>query len=92
MTARPESDFATIVEMRDALTVLIDRGLGALPVQILVAPDSTMQALARNLDPTFHGKPAIMIDLSRPKDGRLPVSIISADRLGGANPNSVTTQ
>lgn len=87
-----EKDFSTIVEMRDALTALVERGLGELPIQILVVPDSTIQALARILEPAYQGKPALMIELTTSIDGRLPVCVISADRLGGKPLNSVATQ
>lgn len=91
---RPESDFPTISDLREALTSLIERGLGDLAVQILVAPDSTMQAVARNLDPSHdhQGKPALMIDLTGGKGGRLPVALISTERLNGRPGMSTVTQ
>ena len=42
---RPESDFPTIKHLRDRLTDLIENGLGDLPVQILVVPNSTIEAV-----------------------------------------------
>ena len=89
MTAKSENLFPTIHDLREALSSLIDRGLGDLAVQIVVAPDSTIQSLARAFDPGYRGKPALMIDLTRGTDGRLPVAIISADRLG--DKSGVTT-
>jgi hypothetical protein len=44
---RPESDFPTIKHLRDRLTDVIENGLGDLPVQILVVPNSTIEAVAR---------------------------------------------
>lgn len=77
-----EQNFPTIRDLRDRLSNLIDRGFGALPVQIVVAPDSSIQALADAEGP--HGKPAIMIEF--PIEGRLfGISFISTDRLGGGN-------
>jgi len=75
-----ENTFPTIADLHRQLTELIAAGFGALPVQILVAPDSTIQALARHAGAADDAKPAIM--LSYGGDLRLPVSIISADRLG----------
>lgn len=87
----PENHFPTIKDLKAALEILIDRGLGDLAIQILVAPDSTLQALARDLEPAHRSKPAMMIDLTRGADGRLPVSIISTERLGG-NDRTVVVQ
>lgn len=90
MTARPESDFPTIIDLRVALSALIDLGLGSLAVQILVAPDSTLQAISRTLAPDYVGKPALMIDLTQGIDGRLPVAIISTDRFNGPGMHTET--
>jgi len=87
-----ENRFATIQDMHEALASLIERGLGDLAVQTLVAPDSTLQALAMSLEPGYSGKPALMIDVIPGKDGRLPACIISADRLKTGNANSVVRQ
>lgn len=81
MTARPESEFPTILDLRDCLSMLIDRGLGGLAVQIVVAPDSTMQALAQAAGDDG-GKPALMIEYSSGGQ-RLSVSFISTERLSG---------
>ena len=86
-----ENKFPTINDLNKALSDLIERGLGGLSVQILVAPDSTMQALARNMEPDYVGKPALMIELNQGFEGRLPVSIISTDRLSGDKKSSSTT-
>lgn len=86
MSARPENEFPTIRDLRDALNRLVDGGLGDLPVQVLIAPDSTMQAIARVAGGAAYdsNKPAIMIELDGP-DGssRLPPSIVSTERMSG---------
>lgn len=77
---RPECDFATIAEMSERLAELVKEGLGGFPVQVLVVPDSTLQAIAKMSGHV--GKPALMIDLpSDPPGTRLPVCIVTADRL-----------
>jgi hypothetical protein len=80
VTAKPESDFPTIKDLRDCLNTLVDQGLGELPVQIVVMPDTTIQALAKAQ--MWDGKPTTMIEYSR--DGKeLGVMFISTDRLAG---------
>jgi hypothetical protein len=75
-----ELDLPTIRNLRDCLSALIDRGLGDLPVQIVVAPDSTMQALARAESQGADDEPALMIEY--PREGQwLGVPFISTDRL-----------
>lgn len=88
----PENRFPTIKDLNAALASLIERGLGDLAIQILVAPDSTMQALARTLEPSHDhkSKPALMIDITRGVDGRLPVAIISTERLNGGGRSTAT--
>lgn len=88
----PENSFATIKDMHEALASLIERGLGDLAVQILVAPDSTLQALAMTLEPGYSGKPALMIDVMPGQNGRMPACIISADRLTTGNTKPVVRQ
>lgn len=79
--AQPESEFPTIKDLRDRLSVLVENGLGDLPVQLVVAPDSTMQALARANEQNSP-LPALMIEY--PREGHvLGVSFISTDRLSG---------
>lgn len=74
-----ENEFPTIRDLRDCLSALVERGLGDLPVQIVVAPDSTIQALARADNCTAGGE-AVMIEY--PREGReLGVPFISTDRL-----------
>lgn len=88
--SKPESEFPTIRAMQQALARLVDKGLGDLPIQILVAPDSTLQAIAQTIRPAG-GPPALMIDLESDTPG-LPVSIISTDRMGGAGMPSTRQQ
>lgn len=86
MTARPESDFPTIRDFRDRLSELVDSGLGDLPVQIMIVPDSTIQAVANFCDPArVPGVvPALMIELPNDVGGRrMPVSLISTARMTG---------
>ena len=82
---RPESDFPTIKHLRDRLTDLIENGLGDLPVQILVVPNSTIEAVARaTAGPGYApNKPALMIELEVVKGSRLPVSMISTEQMRG---------
>ncbi len=81
MEARPENEFPTIRDLNDRLSSLVADGLGELPVQILVVPDSTLQAIVRVTGGAREGdKPALMIELGG-ADGRLPVSLISTDRM-----------
>lgn len=92
MVARPQNEFPTIRDVRDRLSELVERGLGDLAVQVLVVPDATMQAVARASTPPGYeydsGKPALMIDLEG-DGGRMPVSLISTDRMGsGDGPNA----
>lgn len=87
----PENKFPTISDMRDQLSHLVEMGYGDLPVQILVAPDSTMQILAKDMGGAAGGRPALMIDFGS-RGGRLPVSIISTERLSGPGMPSRKTQ
>lgn len=76
---RPESEFPTIADLRDGLTELIEQGFGDLPIQLLVVPDSTLQAI----NGTGANKPALMIDLIAEGSPRMPVSLISSRFVGG---------
>ncbi|KKM98706.1 hypothetical protein LCGC14_1155180 [marine sediment metagenome] len=90
-TERPESEFPTIREISDGLSMLVSKGLGDLPVQVLVVPDSTLQAIARVLGAQEGDRPALMIELRNSAEGRVPVSIMSTDRMQGRGiPSSVT--
>lgn len=79
--SRPENEFPTIQDVHAVLADLIDRGLGGLPVQVLVCPDSTMQALARDAGAKDDAKPALLIEFDG-KEGRHPVTVLSTARLG----------
>lgn len=84
--AKPESQFPTIADMHRGLAELISAGLGDLPVQVLVAPDSTMQAICKVMaGPDYDNRPALMIELTSSAEtrGRLPVCLVSADRMSG---------
>lgn len=83
-----ENKFPTIADMRDALTRLVDLGLGDHPVQILVVPETTIDVVARAHGEPPSGKPALMIEFEAVA-GRLPPSIICSDRLTG---NSTTAK
>lgn len=77
---RPESKFPTIKDVHSVMAELIDEGLGDLPVQVLVAPDTTIQALARHAGATDDSKPALMLEFDG-KDGRIGVMVMSTERL-----------
>ena len=84
MAGRPENEFPTIRDARNALAKLIEDGFGDLPVQLLVAPDSTLQAIAGAMG--YRGKPVVMIDLrSEPPSPRLSFVVISTERLGSGS-------
>ncbi len=88
--SEPENRFPTIADLRDELAKLIERGLGDLPVQVLVVPDSTIQALAKTLGPPL-AKPALMIELNYEEgSSRLPVTVVSTDRGQGSGTPSRT--
>lgn len=72
-----ENTFPTIADLHKVIGSLIERGLGELPIQIVIAPDSTIQVLAARVD---EGKPALMIEYHA-EDGRQPVAFISTARL-----------
>ncbi len=90
--ARPESDFPTVADASACFARLVEMGLGGLAVQVVVVPDSTIQAVAnvvgaRDAD----DRPALMIELW-PEGGRLPVSIISTARMRGNGMPTTTAQ
>ncbi len=87
---RPESDFPTIRDLRDGLARLVDAGLGDLPVQVIIAPDSTMQAIARATVPG-HSVPAILMEFDA-VGGRLPMTMVTTDRWSGREMKSRTSQ
>jgi hypothetical protein len=77
-----ENTYPTIADLHKILGTLIERGLGELPIQIVIAPDSTIQVLAQRVD---KGEPALMIEY-RQQEGRQPVAFISTARLNGDIP------
>jgi hypothetical protein len=82
--SRPESDLPTIRDLRDGLAPLIEGGFGDLPVQLVIVPTSTIEAIARCAG--YDGKkPALMIELDA-CDNRLPVPLLSATYLVGPRP------
>lgn len=82
MEEKPESEFPTIRDLSNGLSMLVSEGLGDLPVQILIVPDSTLQAIARvTVGVQEDNRPALMIELGGSVEGRIPVSIMSTDRM-----------
>lgn len=77
-----EDTFPTIADLHGRLSELMAQGLGELPVQILIVPDSTLQAIARNAGQKDDDKPALMIDLC--SDDGHSVTLASTDRFSGA--------
>jgi hypothetical protein len=75
-----EDQFPTIAQAHAVLFDLIKRGFGELPVQILIAPDSTIQALARDAGATDDQKPALMLEFEN------GFCVISTAYLDGAKP------
>ncbi|PWC54360.1 hypothetical protein TSA6c_00385 [Azospirillum sp. TSA6c] len=76
-----EQNFPTIADAAAVLADLVKGGYGALPVQIIVVPDTTIQALARAAGDAGN-KPALMLEYGGGE--RLPVCLITASRLPGA--------
>lgn len=73
-----EDKYPTIREYADWLALLVDQGLGELPVQVLVAPGLTVQAVARILNGET-GEPALMVQAMK-HDGIGP-NLVDADYL-----------
>ncbi|WP_448208177.1 hypothetical protein [Azospirillum sp. sgz302134] len=76
-----EHKFPTIKDAADVLAELVLRGLGDLPMQLVVVPDSTIQALARAGGDSGE-RPAIMVEFGG-AEGRLPVGLICPERMRG---------
>lgn len=77
-----ENKFPTISDLCTGLQRLVDGGLGNLPVQVLIVPDSTMQAIGR-VTPGFNpDKPALLIEFEG-VDGRIGPTVLSTDRWEG---------
>lgn len=77
----PENTFPTIQDYRDLLNDLVEKGFGDHPAQLLVVPDSTLQALVRHEHPGDQ-TPATMIEW-QVSEARQAAGLISADRLAG---------
>ena len=73
----PESQFPTIRSFSEALARLVEEGFGDFPAQIMIVPDSTIQAIAQSSGHSADAKPALMIDMDTPEH-RMPTSLISA--------------
>jgi hypothetical protein len=81
----------SIKDLHECLSELIASGVGDLPIQLLIVPDSTLQALARATNAGHDDtKPALMIDLSG-TSGKA-VGLFSADRLLGSGMPSIARQ
>ncbi|MCF1502931.1 hypothetical protein L0F51_04015 [Afifella sp. H1R] len=82
---RPENEFPTVKDMSQAIDHLVELGLGDFPVQLLVVPVSTIEAIARTVDPALpprpEGKASLMVQLDGAGEARLPVTILSAGYL-----------
>lgn len=79
-----ENMFPTLRDVRDKLNELVGQGLGDHPVQVVIVPDSTIQAIARATAPPGykHDRPALMVEFDG-IDGRMPILIYSTDRDSG---------
>lgn len=76
-----ENTFPTISDLHMFLGGLIESGLGALPTQVTVVPDSTLQAVAKIVaGGAIPIKPALMIE-SGSVDGRMGAMLVSCDYL-----------
>lgn len=78
MAAKPENEFPTIEDARDVLQVLIDKGFGQLPMQIVLVPASTLAVLAKDAG-HVGSKPAVMIEMTARDGAELGVLIASVD-------------
>lgn len=86
-----ESEFPTISDLHDAFASLVKRGLGRLPAQVVVVPDSTLQAIAKAGRNPSGDSPALMVEL-RGNTGRIPVTIVSTSRLSGSGMPAIAPQ
>jgi presenilin-like A22 family membrane protease len=79
-----ENEYPTIADLHARMGELIAEGLGELPIQLLIVPDSTLQALARRAGHTDDKKPALMLDLVD-KAGNA-ILLASAERFTASGP------
>jgi hypothetical protein len=81
-----ESKFPTILDLRDALSRLIELGVGQFPVQVLIAPGSTMVAVAKVTGAPMaahDNRPPLMIEFDGAQ-GRIGPSLVSTEYLEGS--------
>ena len=81
-----EDEFPTIADLHARLGELIAKGFGDLPVQILIVPDSTLQAIARDAGQTDDSKPALMIELFDTEGNGMLIA--STERWGNHTPRT----
>lgn len=89
-----EDKFPTLRDLRDGLTRLIDEGLGELAAQIIIVPDSTLQAVAKvtgapGFNPTTDKAKLIEFDGVA---GRMPMMMLTVDYVSGKDMPSRTAQ
>lgn len=77
---KSESSFPTIIDARDVLQQLIDKGFGELPMQVVVVPASTLATLAKDAGHNS-SKPAVMIEAFARDGAEHGVLIVSVERL-----------
>ena len=89
-----EDKFPTLRDLRDGLSRLIDEGMGDLAAQIIIVPDSTLQAVAK-----VTGAPGWNAQTDKAKliefdgvDGRLPMMMLTADYVNGKDMPSRRSQ
>lgn len=87
-----ESKYPTIHDMHAVLTDMVAKGFGDMPAQLVVVPDSTMQALAKVVaGHDTESKAALMMDFLVNPD-RMPVTIMSTARMGGSGAMPTTAR
>ena len=79
MMARPECDFPTIEDARDVLQNLVEGGFGALPMQSVIVPPSTLTVLASSSG-HHSNNPAIMLEMFARDGAELGVLFASVDQ------------
>lgn len=89
-----EAMLPTVRDLCAGLSRLVEGGLGDLPVQIIIVPDSTLQAIARvtpapGYDPSTDAAKLVEFD---GVDGRLPMMMLTADYLKSNHMQTRNTQ
>lgn len=82
-----ENEFPTIGDFCDVLNKIRSDGFGDLPAQVLVVPDSTIQALARHAGAKDDDKPALML-LFRSDNSRPECGLVTTDRMQDTTPRN----